>query len=309
MKVPQTWSQVVSLADSLYDNRRSLKIKKQQQVGEDVGVQVSSKQLRVGDLYNHLVIGMRGMSLDGHPIQTSEQKQTTRHLLQRLLSSIQSTPDTLAVIDFSTKHENMLRHLTLDQLANLRSSHRQFSHVGDGQVELFRNLRGKKWPQHVLKRIPIDTLRQVGSNELSARISNTLTQKFFNARSVHRLAKQIFSLPEYQDKKYVWAFDQGSNEAEEYYYKLACLAKCMLGDNRPALLCFCYWKTKSRARALPTNVFDLFLFVRDSDERPILNQHSFPLSPYQMNRLLEKVVLQEPMEFLDGQQVVNVHFD
>lgn len=309
MNVPQTWSQVLSLADSLYDNRRSLKVKQQQQVGEDVGVQVSSKQLRVGDLYNHLVIGMRGMKLDGHPIQTSEEKQTARHLLQRLLSSLQSTPDTLSVIDFSTKHDNMLRHLTMDQLANLRSSHRQFSHVGDGQVEIFRDLRGKKWPERFLKQIPIDTLRQIGSNELNARISNKLVQKFFNARSVRRLAEQIFSLPEYQDKKYVWAFEKGSNEVEEYYYKLACISKCKLGDNRPALLCFSYWRTKSRARPLPTIVFDLFLFVRDSEERPILHQHAFPMSPFYMNRLLEKVVLQEPMEFLNGQHVVNVRFD
>ena len=106
MKIPSTWSQVVSLADSLYDNRRSLRIK-QQQVQDDLGVQVSSKQIRVGDIYNHLVIGMNGLKLDGKPIRTSEEKQTAKHLLQRFLTSVETGPDTFSVIDFLTKHDNM----------------------------------------------------------------------------------------------------------------------------------------------------------------------------------------------------------
>ena len=305
MKLPSTskWSQVVSLADSLYDNRRSLKIK-QQQVQDDLGVQVSSKQIRVGDLYNHLVIGMRGMKLDGQPIQTSQEKQTAKHLLQRFLSSVQTGPDTLSVLQFSTKHDNMLRHLTVDQLANLRSSHRQMSHVGDEQVELFKSLLGKKWSESLLRRTPIETLRQIGSNEVSHR----LLHRFSSWRSVRRVAQQLFSLPEYQDKSYVWAYEKGSNEAEEYYEMLGCVAKCVLQEsNHSALLCFRYWKTKSRTRLLPTNVFDLYLF-EEGKERPIIHQHAFPLSPYYMNKLLEKVILHETTQFLNGQEVVRVRF-
>lgn len=306
MKIPETWSQVISLANSLYDNRRSLRIKQQD---DDLGVQISSKQIRVGDLYNHLVIGMRGMSLDGHPIQTSQEKQTAKHLLQRFLSSVQTHPDTLSVLDLSTKNDNMLRNLTMDQLASLRSSHRQMSHVGDEQVRLFKTLRGKKWSESFLRRTPIGVLRQISSNELSSRISYALLQKFSSWRGVRRLAEQLFSLPEYQGKPYVWACEKGSNEAEEYYEKLGCVARCVVEENdRPALLCFRYWKTKNRTRSLPTNVFDLYLF-EEGKERPTVYQHAFPLSPYYMNKLLEKVVLQEPTQFLNGQEVVSVRFE
>ena len=308
MKIPSTWSQVVSLADSLYDNRRSLRIK-QQHVQDDLGVQVSSKQIRVGDIYNHLVIGMNGLKLDGKPIRTSEEKQTAKHLLQRFLTSIETGPDTFSVIDFLTKHDNMLRHLTINQLVNLRSSHWRLSHVGDGQVQSFKALRAKKWSESFLKRTPIGVLRQITSNELSHRLSPTLLQKFSNGKSVRRLTEQVFSLPEHRENNYVWAYESGSNEAEEYYYKLGCVARCVLEENeRPALLCFRYWKTKSRTHIMPTNVFDLYLF-EEGKERPIIHQHAFPLSPYYMNKLLEKVVLQEPIEFLNGPEVVSVRFD
>lgn len=308
MKIPEKWSEVVSLADSLYDNRKLLKIKQKQADDHNLGVQVSQKQIRVGDIYNNLVIGMRGMKLDGQPVRTLEEKQTAKNLLQRFVASIHTGPDTMSVFNFLTKNDKILHHLTMVQLGRLRSSHHQFSHVGDGQVQLFKTLRDKKWSESFLKRTPIGVLRQIGSNELNNRASHQLLQKFSSGKSVRRWVEELFSLPEYQDKQYVWAYESGSNEAEEYYYKLGCVAKCVLEENnRPALLCFRYWKTKSRTHIMPTNVFLLYIF-EEGKERPILYQKGFPMSPYYMNKLLEKVVIQEPTTFLNGQDVLHVRF-
>lgn len=292
-----SWAQVKSFANKLYQDRRFLVPKRQQQ---DLTISISVKKgIRVGDLYNHLYIGPEHkLLLNGDEITTSQEKRTTQQLLERFLTNVDYGVDRLSAIQLSTKHNNMLKHLTVPQIASMRATHWQWSHIGEKQIKAHRQLQQKKWPPALLRTLPSIQEKQILENQMDDRMTESMVDQFLKGQSrqrVLRKAQQILSL--FPDRRFVWGFEEGSNEVEEQYYKFVCLVRCQRLEEDdtttvPCLLCMMYWKSKRRNHPLAENVFQLHLY---ENNRSILFQHANPISPFHFNKVLTNIVRQEPL--------------
>lgn len=299
----EQWDQVVSLAGSVYKDRRFLKAPST----DDLVVHISPRDgVSINDVYNHLSIGSDAMLLNGHPITTRDDKQTSKDMLDRFFSIVQYDLDKemkqmqqkrRSVIQLAIHHDP--QNIDLRQLASLRSAHPQWSRIGEkhAHLQLDKALRRMKWPPTLVQKLSPRKKKSLLSNKMEkgmglALIEKCKTPTARNIRDVYHLSDAIFSQKGYKDKRFLWYFISGSNEAEKHYYELVCIARCVLDTDTPGILCMFYWgSTRQNQPYTTTNTYIMFVFDTHHKET-VLKQR---VSADDFNTILEKIVQKEPV--------------
>lgn len=301
----QQWDQIVALSKETYQNRRFMSVPKQKQQKEqhDFYARILPQGIVVGDVYHNLSVDAKGILLNGKPITTSQDKQTTKELLDRFYSVMNYDDAAQARQAAEQKRRSVIRHavqhepqaLTVRQLGRLRSIHRQFSSLGQKQLETQKILRQNRWPTFLLRDLSVSKKKEIVSHQLDNHRGYNLARRFPRSDQVHRITTNIFSLPEYRNKSFLWYSTEGSNEAEERFSYFVCIVRCVMvrgATSTPCFLCTRYWKSKRWTQPISENVWDLIVIPVDRNQ-PLLHEQTFPLSPYDFHNLLRKIVLRQ----------------